>query len=214
MNKNKILTMYRLTVCTKILITIFCLFVFTSCWYEVYRSFELPNQDNYGREKLISNKLIDLEIRVSAHDDNKGGGGAIPNIDVSITSSLKEQSAFIFDSISVNIIFPQNEVVKADYKRTNIGIYRNDTVISFKDRNYNTFKNIPAELKSLNKVNKWIQCELSYWDFSRPSIPNTVKEITLEVFVKYSLNNITYEKNFTVYLNPKKERYLQHILMH
>jgi hypothetical protein len=180
-----------------------CLFIFTSCWFDTYRVFELPNKDNYGREKLFSDSLIDLEIWVSAYDYDR-------NISVAIEGSLKKQSEFMFDSISVNIIFPQNEPIEANYKLTNIGIYRNDTVISFWNRNYNTFKDISVELKTLNKVNKWIKYDLAYWDFSRSSIPKTVKKITLEIFVKYNLDNTTNERDFIVYLKPQKERVIQH----
>lgn len=182
----------------RILIIVVSIFMFISCGITTYRTFELPETDNYGRILLFSDSLIDLKIGAHANDFSR-------DMSLRITGSLKEKSEFIIDSISVNKFFLQDSLI--NYKLTTIDVY------NFRDKSvyFKKFKDIPDEIKLLNKANESITYSLQYWDFTREpasDIPKTVKNITLEIFVQYDLNNVTYEKIFTVHLQSKTHRYL------
>lgn len=176
-----------------ILISFLC--ILNSCGIHSYRTFEISQTDNYGKKTLYTDSLVQLKVGVLAYDYNR-------NISVFIESLLKDKSDLIIDSISINIIFPHTELVKANYELTNIFINNKNTLENFK-----SFKSIPSKIKMFDKNNKSIKYELEYWDFSRPNIPKSIKNISLEIYVNYQIERIKYEKIFNVNLLSKTHRY-------
>ena len=180
----------------RIIIAIFACMFFVSCGIKSYRTFELPKTDYSERMTLFSDSLIDLKIGTSVYDCSR-------DFTIFITSVLKEKTELVIDSIFVNAIFLPNKL-ETNYYLNEVFVNNNDTLAYFQN-----FKSIPSDIKLFNQKGKSILYSLTYWDLlSEPTnIPETVKEIDLEIYIKYSLDNIIYEKNFTVNLQSKTHRY-------